>query len=251
VDRGLPKSQLDSCGKIEMPMYAGEDRPRRVVIFGTGTGANTARRYFELDSPHEVVGYLVDREFLTAPTCNGCPAIAVDEAVSRFSPEDVLAFVPLGSARMNIFRTEKYQLLKSLGYRFISYVHSSNRLEGRCEVGENCFILENQSVNFDAVIGNNVVIWSGCQIGDRSRIGDHAFLAAHVILNGDVSVGEYAYLGSNCNISNGVHIARQCFIGANALITQDTHERAVHVVDATLAAGIDSLRFVRLLKKNS
>jgi acetyltransferase-like isoleucine patch superfamily enzyme len=65
-----------------------------------------------------------------------------------------------------------------------------------------------------------------------------------------VSIGEYAYLGSNCNISNGVRIARQSFIGANALITQDTGEGAVHVVEATPAAGIDSLRFVRLLKNH-
>jgi sugar O-acyltransferase (sialic acid O-acetyltransferase NeuD family) len=233
-----------------MPLYARENRPRRVLIFGIGTGADTARRYIELDTPHEVVGYLVDREFLKVPTFNGCPVVAVDEAVTRFSPDDVLAFVPLGSARMNMLRAEKHQLLKSLGYRFLSYVHSSNKLEGHCKIGENCFILENQSVNFDAAIGNNVVIWSGCQIGDRSRIGDHAFLAAHVVLNGDVTVGEYAYLGSNCNISNAVRIARQSFIGANALITQDTEERSVHVVEATPAAGIDSLRFVRLLKNH-
>jgi acetyltransferase-like isoleucine patch superfamily enzyme len=176
--------------------------------------------------------------------------VAVDEAVDRFPPDEFLAFVPLGSARMNLLRAEKYQLLKSLGFRFISYVHGSNRLAGHCEIGENCFILENQSVNFDAVIGDNVVIWSGCQIGDRSRVGDHAFLAAHVVLNGDVAVGEYSYLGSNCNISNSVQIGRQSFIGANALITQNTTERAVHVIEATPAAGLDSLRFVRLLKNH-
>jgi sugar O-acyltransferase (sialic acid O-acetyltransferase NeuD family) len=231
-----------------MPLYTGEDRPRRIVMFGTGTGAETARRYFERDSPHEIAGYIVDREFLTAPTFNGRPVAAVDEAIATFPPDDVLAFVPLGSSRMNMLRAEKYQLLKSLGYRFVSYVHASNPLKGHCEIGENCFILENQSVNFDAAIGNNVVIWSGCQIGDRSRIGDHAFLAAHVVLNGDVTIGDYAYLGSNCNISNGVHVGAQSFIGANALITQDTKERAVHVVEATPAAGLDSLRFIRLLK---
>ena len=234
-----------------MPLYAREDRSRKILIFGTGTGADTARRYFELDSPHQVAGHVVDREFLTAPAFNGRPVVAVDDAIKTFPPDDVLAFVPLGSARMNMLRAEKYRLLKSMGYRFATYVHASNRLEGRCQIGENCFILENQSVNFDAAIGNNVVIWSGCQVGDRSRIGDHAFLAAHVVLNGDVTIGEYAYLGSNCNISNGVHVATQSFIGANALITQNTRERAVHVVEATPAAGIDSLRFVRLLKKHS
>jgi sugar O-acyltransferase (sialic acid O-acetyltransferase NeuD family) len=233
-----------------MALYKREDRPRRIVIFGVGKGADTARRYFQWDTPHEIVGYLVDREFLTAATFNDRPVMAIDEAVAVFPPDDVLAFVALGSARMNALRAEKYALLKSLGYRLVSYVHGSNALTGRCEVGENCFILENQSVNFDAVIGNNVVVWSGCQIGDRSRIGDHVFMASHVVINGDVEIGESAYLGSNCNISNGVRIAPQSFIGANALISQNTKERSVHVVESTLAAEIDSLRFVRLIKSS-
>src|SRR6266851_8758881 len=110
-----------------MPLYAAEDRPRRIVIFGIGIGADTARRYFERDTPHEVVGYLVDREFLTVPTFSGRPVVAVDDAVAAFSPDDVLAFVPLGSSRMNMLRAEKYRLLKSLGYRFLTYVHSSNK----------------------------------------------------------------------------------------------------------------------------
>src|SRR5262245_61863642 len=123
-----------------MPLHSDEDRPRRIVIFGTGRGANTARRYFEWDTPHEIAGYIVDREFLTAPEFNGRPVVSVDDAVNRFSPDEILAFVPLGSAKMNLLRTEKYELLKSLGYRFISYVHGSNKLVRHCKIGENCFI---------------------------------------------------------------------------------------------------------------
>jgi sugar O-acyltransferase (sialic acid O-acetyltransferase NeuD family) len=231
-----------------MAPSAEQDNPKRILIFGVGKGADTARRYFEWDTPHLIAGYVVDRDFLTSPMFNDRSVVAVDEVVKAFPPDDVFAFVPLGSARMNTLRAEKYALLKSLGYRFISYVHSSNKLAGRCEIGENCFILENQSVNFDAVIGNNVVVWSGCQIGDRSRIGDHVFMAAHVVINGDVEIGESAYLGSNCNISNGVRVAPLSFIGANALISQHTKERSVHVVEPTPAAEIDSLRFIRLIR---
>src|SRR3954451_20279604 len=129
-----------------MSNHSGDDRPRRIVMFGTGTGAETARRYLERDSPHQIVGYVVDREFLAAPAFNGVPVVAVDEAVANFPPDEVAAFVPLGSSRMNMLRTEKYQLMKSLGYGFVSYVHSSNQFDGRCDIGENCFILENQSV---------------------------------------------------------------------------------------------------------
>lgn len=221
---------------------------RDVVLFGTGSGAVMARRYFAWDTRHRVRGHLVDREFLADNTLDGLAIVALDEAPKHFPPDQVLAFVPLGATGLNSVRRQKYEALKALGYDFISYVHGSNSIVGRCEIGENCFVLENQSVNFDAVIENNVVVWSGCQIGDRSCIRSHAFLASHVVLNGDVEIGEEAYLGSNCNVTNGVHVGRQSFIGANALISKHTADGAVHVVEGTPAQEIDSHRFLKLMR---
>ncbi len=224
--------------------------PRRkpIFIFGTGRGADTARRYFGNESGYDIAGYVVDREFLRETTFHGRPVIASEELLTRFPPGEVMAFVPLGPARMNIVRRDKYLQLKSHGYRFVSYVHPSNQIRAGCQIGENCFILENQSINLDVAIGDNVVMWSGCQIGDRSRIGDHVFMASHVVVNGDVEVGETSYLGSNCTIGHGVRIGRQSFIGANALIAQNTRDQAVHVVEPTPALEIDSVRFVTLLR---
>jgi len=201
-----------------------------------------------MDTPHNIVGYVVDQEYATKTEFQGRPVVAVGDAVARFPPSEVFAFAPLGATRMNALRAEKYQLLKSLGYRFVSYVHSSNQVDGRCTVGENCLILENQSLNFDTLIGDNIVMWSGCQLGDRSRIRNNVYMGAHVVINGDVEIGENSYLGSNCTISHGIRVGRESFIGANALISRHTEERAVHVVESTLAAEIDSARFMRLLR---
>jgi sugar O-acyltransferase (sialic acid O-acetyltransferase NeuD family) len=222
--------------------------PKRIMIFGTGRAAATAARYFHADTPHEVVAYTVDPEYLQANEFAGRPVVSFDELTRRFPPSEVHAFVPMGATRMNEVRAEKYALLKSLGYRFISYVHSSNDLHEKGTVGENCFILERQTVNYDCTIGNNVMMWSGCHIGDASRIGDNCFLASHVVVNGFVDVGAGCYLASNCTIAHGVKVGPQSFIGANALIAKDTAERAVHVVEPTVALEIDSLRFLKLLR---
>ena len=59
---------------------------------------------------------------------------------------------------------------KAKGYRCISYVHSRHySLEG-VTVGENCFILDDQIFNLDVSIGDNVTIWSGNHIGDRTVV---------------------------------------------------------------------------------
>jgi sugar O-acyltransferase (sialic acid O-acetyltransferase NeuD family) len=224
------------------------DTPRQIVIFGAGQAAVTATRYFHADTAHRVVGYAVDAEFLKAGDLLGSPVVAIEEVVQRFPPDQVFAFVPMGAARMNQVRTDKYALMKSLGYRFVSYVHSSNDVHEKGSVGENCFILERQTTNYDCAIGDNVVMWSGCHIGDGSRIGDNCFLGSHVVVNGFVDVGVGSYLSSNCTLAHGIKLGARCFIGANALIASDTAEGAVHVVEPTPALGIDSKRFVKLLR---
>jgi sugar O-acyltransferase (sialic acid O-acetyltransferase NeuD family) len=224
------------------------DTPRQIVIFGAGQAAVTATRYFHADTAHRVVGYAVDAEFLRAGEIHGSPVVAVEEVVQRFPPEQVFAFVPMGAARMNQVRTDKYALMKSLGYRFVSYVHSSNDVHEKGSVGENCFILERQTTNYDCVIGNNVMIWSGCHIGDGSKVGDNCFLGAQVVINGAVEVGENCYLSTHCTLANAIKVGARSFIGANALITSNTAERSVHVVEPTAAIEIDSMRFVKLLR---
>lgn len=224
------------------------DLPKRIVIFGTGQAAATAARYFRSDTPHEIIGYTVDGEYLKTNEFLGRPVVAVEEVVRKFPPAGIYAFVPMGAAGMNAVRAAKYALLKSLGYRFVSYVHSSNDVYDKGTVGENCFILEGQTTNYDCAIGNNVMMWSGCHVGDGANIGDNCFFGAHVVVNGFVDVGSRCYLASNCTISHRVKLGPQTFVGANALISQDTSEGSVHVVQPTKSIGIDSLRFLSLLR---
>lgn len=222
--------------------------PKRIVIFGIGKAAATAERYFRADTPHEVVGYAVDVDYLRTDEFLGWPVVSIDSVVRRFPPSEVHAFVAMGAVRMNQLGAEKYAALKGLGYRFVSYVHSSNDIYQKGTVGENCFILEGQTTNYGCSIGNNVTMWSGCHIGDDSHVADDCFLGAHVVINGFVEVGAGSYLGSNCTISGGIRLGLQSFIGANALIAKSTADRSVHVIEAAAALEIDSLRFLKLLR---
>jgi sugar O-acyltransferase (sialic acid O-acetyltransferase NeuD family) len=231
-----------------MSAQSGASPSRQIVIFGTGQAAATATRYFHADTADRVAGYVVDPEFLKSSDFLGRPVVSIGEVIARFPPAECHAFVPMGAARMNALRTEKFTAMKSLGYRFVSYVHSSNDVHEKGSVGENCFILERQTTNYDCAIGDNVVMWSGCHVGDGSRIGDNCFLGSHVVINGFAEVGAGSYLSSNCTLAHHVKIGARSFIGANALIASDTAEDAVHVIEPTQAIGIDSMRFLKLLR---
>jgi sugar O-acyltransferase (sialic acid O-acetyltransferase NeuD family) len=219
----------------------------KVVIFGCGQGADIAFRYLANDSPHEICGFAVDKAYLDKSRFHDLPVVAYETVEEVFPPNTHKLFIPLGFQKMNRLRAEKYLNARSRGYGFVSYVNSSIFRVTPIVVGENCFILENQSINLDVRIGNNVVIWSGNQIGDRSVIEDHVWITSQVAIAGDVTIGENSFLGINSTISNNVVLAPGTFVGANALITKNTVRNAVYLVEGSKALPMDSEKFMSIV----
>lgn len=219
----------------------------KVVIFGCGKGADTAFRYLSRDSEHEICAFAVEARFRQTHTFHGLPVADYESLVSTFPPEDFEMFVPLGFQRMNALRAEKYLDGKAKGYRFVSYVNSYHYALEDLVVGENCFILDSQTINLDVKIGNNVTIWSGNHLGDRTAIGDHVWISSHVSLAGDVTIGDSCFLGVNSCVSNGVTLGARTFVGANVLIAQGTQPDSVYLAAAPRQVALPSTKFLSMM----
>ncbi len=218
----------------------------KVVIFGAGGGADVAYRYIAKDSPHEVVAFTVDGKFRDRDTYHGLPVVEFETVQDRYPVKDFKMFIVMGFDNMSRLRIQKYEEAKAKGYSFISYVASDIfRLE-EIQVGQNCFILEKQTINLDVKIGNNVVMWSANHIGDRTIIEDNVWISSHVAIGGDVTVGNGCFIGMNATIAHGVKIGPKNFIGAGTLVAKSTKEGSVYAQERNKALGIDSDMFVKI-----
>ena len=217
-----------------------------IVIIGTGETAEIAHQYFTLDSHDTVVAFSVEQQFLTQDVFNGLPVIALEELEHHFPPADLLAFIAVSSTKLNRVRTRLYRQLKDRGYRFATYISSRAFVWRNAEIGENCFIFENNTVQPFVKIGNNVTLWSGNHIGHNTTICDNCFIASHVVISGFCEIGENCFLGVNSTIINNVKVARDCFIGAGALIQKDTEEGKVYQCAGTEASKVGSLRLFKI-----
>jgi acetyltransferase-like isoleucine patch superfamily enzyme len=131
---------------------------------------------------------------------------------------------------MNGLRQQKFKQAKAKGYTLESYVASDIFRVERIAVGENCFILDNQSISLDVTIGNDVVMWSSNHVGDMSAVEDHAWLASHVTIAANVTIGRRAFIGIGATVSNGVTIGAETLVGANLMVAHDTEPKSVHVL---------------------
>jgi sugar O-acyltransferase (sialic acid O-acetyltransferase NeuD family) len=206
-----------------------ESEVEKIVIVGDGETAELAYEYFTHDSPHEVAAFAVERAYRKKEELFGLPVAAFEEVESLYPPEDFRAFVAVSYTQLNRVRARLFAAVKAKGYRCASYVSSRAFVWPGVEVGENCFIFENNVVQYRARIGDDVVLWSGNHIGHRAVIRDHVFMSSHVVVSGYCEVGESCFLGVNSSVGDHVKIARDCLIGMGAVVHKDTEARKVYV----------------------
>ena len=217
-----------------------------IVIFGAGDIAELAHFYFTRDSGHRVVGFTVDAAYLRQESLCGLPLVAYEELPSRFPAARHDAFVALSYAKLNQLRADKCAAMKALGYRLCSYVSSRATVFPDFRAGENCFILENNTIQPYARIANNVTLWSGSLVGHHATIEDNVFASVHVVISGGVTVGEGCFLGANSTIRDHVKLGRRCVIGAGALILGDTEDGSVYTSPAAEKSPVPSHRLRRI-----
>lgn len=219
---------------------------KRLVIFGAGDIAQLAHFYFSTDSDYEVVGFTVDSAYLSEDTFCSLPVVAFEEVAARFDPAEHELFVALSYTKLNQLRRDKYLAGKALGYAMASYVSSRASVLNNGAIGENCFILEDNTLQPFCQIANNVTLWSGNHIGHHSSIADHCFLASHIVVSGGVTIGESCFIGVNATLRDHITIGPRCVIGAGALILEDAAEEGVYIGAATERSRVPSSRLRRI-----
>jgi len=201
----------------------------RLVIFGAGDIARLAHYYFTRDSEHEVAAFTVDQKYIEEDSFLKLPLVAFEDVAKRYPPQHYKMFVAMSYAKMNKLRAEKYYQAKSLGYDLVSYVSSRCSLLTEYPVGDNCFILEDNTIQPFVKIGNDVTLWSGNHIGHDATIDDHCFLASHIVVSGHVHIHPYCFIGVNATLRNSIEIAPETLIGAGAIIMKNTEPKGVYL----------------------
>lgn len=201
----------------------------KLVIFGAGDIARLAHYYFTRDSDHQVTAFAVDKQYRENDSFLDLPLVDFEEVGERYPPAEYKMFIALSYARMNKIRAEKYYQAKRAGYELVSYISSRCSFLTDHRVGDNCFILEDNTIQPFVKIGNNVTLWSGNHIGHDAVIEDHCFLASHIVVSGYVRIRPHCFIGVNATLRNSITIAPETLIGAGAVIMKDTVEKGVYL----------------------
>ncbi len=220
-----------------------------IVIFGNGEIAELAHYYFSNDnnSKYTVVAFVVDDEYVTESNFKGLPLVPISKLTALYPPSIYKAHVSLSYNKLNQIREEKFNLMKSMGYQLVSYICSKSFYWPDINVGENCFILENQTIQPSVKIGDNVMIWSTNHLGHNCSVNSHVYLSSGITISGHTTIGERTFVGVNSSFKDFIKVGRDCFITMGSIVTKSIpHESTVTSNDIF---DVNSLANKKLKKK--
>ena len=220
----------------------------KIVIVGAGKLAEELYNYITYDSKDEVVAFAVDKDFILRKNIFGLPIIDIKNIKNMYPRSEFKVLVVIGYQNVNSVRTSKFEMIKDLGYTCTSYVSSKAINIGNISIGENCIILENNTINTTSKIGNNNILWCGNHIGHHSIIENNCFLAGNIVVSGLSKISSNCFIGVNATVGHQITIGEKNIIGASTLITKNTEPNSVFISQDTAKYRLDSEMFLNLTK---
>jgi sugar O-acyltransferase (sialic acid O-acetyltransferase NeuD family) len=223
---------------------------KKLIVFGTSELAEILNFYIKKEDEYEVIAFSINKDFIKEDNFCEKPVVAFENIEKIFSPADFFMHVALSYQQFNKLRQQKYNEAKTKGYNLINYISKKTHIHyPTVSFGDNCFILENQTIQKGCCIGSNVVIWSGNHIGHETQIGDHVYISSHVVISGHSKIGKRSFLGVNSAVADFCEIGDDCFIGMGANISRNLKDNTTALDQGTKYYN-DSNKAIVKIKKN-
>jgi len=220
---------------------------KKLIIFGTGGAAKLAYEKISAKNDIEIQGFLEFKKYYKNNSFLGKNVYKFENINKNFVKKYLLFYLK-SYEELNKTREENFNLFKKKKFKFYSYISSKPQKENNVKIGDNCFILENQTLCSNVTIGDNVVIWSNNHIGDRTKVSSHCWISSSISIGGDTKIGKNTFIGLNATICNSINIGEKNFIGSNAHITKNTNNHEVYIENPTKKLNINSSKFSKIIK---
>ena len=220
---------------------------KKLVIVGIGETAKLAYEYFSYDSDYNVVAFAADTAYIeNGMKLSDLPVVDVNCLEGLYSPDEYSVFVAISGSHLNRNRTSVYKRIKDKGYKMASYISSRAFVWRNVEIGDNCFILENNTLQPFTKIGNNVTLWSGNFIAHSSTVEDNCFITSHVAVSGFCKIGTNTFIGVNSSIVDEAIVSEDNFIIMGSVITKNTEPDRVYRGNPAVEQKVTAKRYCKV-----
>ena len=199
-----------------------------VIILGAGghgqVVADILLRVYEGGARWEPIGFLDDDSSLAGTAIMGLPVLGNIARLGEVNHDAIVVTIGDNRTRSQIFCSTREG-----GERFVQAVHPTAVLASDVRLGEGVMVCAHAVLNSGTVIGDNVILNTGCTVDHHNYIASHAHVAPGGHLGGNVRLGEGTLIGIGSSILPGRSVGDWAVIGAGAAVVKDVPPYATAV----------------------
>ena len=202
---------------------------KNVIVYGAGEFGTLIANVLSYLEEYNIAAYGDDDPQKIGNLVEETPIFGQDDLLN-FARENGIntAITAIGN---NMVRGDKYNLLKSNGFKMISIVHPKALIDTKVTYGDNVIIEMGTAIHTHSTIGNNVFLGGDAMIGHHNTIGNHVLVGGNVSFGGAVIVEDYVSIGVGASIKPGVRLGKGCTVGVGAAVVKD-------VAPGTIVVGV-------------
>ena len=224
--------------------------PKKLAIFGSAEMALMAKYYFEQDTTMKVKRFVVDDEFVREDKLDKTPIISWTEFHQTHPVNGWKMHVALSYRNLNKLREAKFIQCSLAGYELTSFISPKSNIAKDFKHGQNCFVLENQTIQPGVVFGDNVMVWSSNHIGHGTRVESHAYISSQVVISGHAQIGMRCFIGVNASIRDFIAIGSDSLLGMGSVLTRDVPSGTVILAPRSEIIESHDPRAESIIEKN-
>lgn len=190
-----------------------------LCVIGINETAGRITQFVERYNLFNIIGYAVDKKYLTGNEFQGKPVWAIEDLNDVIDRNKCLLYVALFWNHLNGDRRRLYERLKLEGWQFAQIISPLSSVRG--SIGDNCWIMDYVVIQEGAICGNNIIIADFGLVGNGAKIDDHCFLGPKSTIMGSAYVGKQTFIGTNATVFDVVHIGNKCLVGASTIQKYD------------------------------
>lgn len=188
----------------------------KVIIFGTSDFAKQVAFYISQSKEYELAYFCLNKRYYVDSEFMGKKILIFEDDLDNLTKADYRFIIAVGYKQMRV-RKKIFEMIKSKGFNFINYIHSTAIVMGEIK-GEGNIILANVVIEPYTKVYDNNIIWSNSLICHDSIVGSHNFIAASSVLGGFSKVIDNNFIGFNSVVKENIVVNREVLIGANSLL---------------------------------
>lgn len=202
---------------------------KKIAIFGAGGFGREVLQIIldinEIKPMWDLVGFVVDPEFLTSNTVHGYPVY--DSSWWLAKNQDVLLIIAIGSPAKRKKIVDG--LLRNENRKFATLIHPNAWIGRHVKIDEGVVICSGSQITTDIKIGAHTNIHLGAVIGHDSNLNSYVTIYPNASISGNVTLNQGAEIGTSSVIIPKVNIGKWTIIGAGAVVTKNVANNCIAV----------------------